>query len=455
MTDVDPLVIQEISWLNLGIDADIPVPITPVSDDWDRPSSSRSPPINIPSSSAPRPFPTQSSIEDASYIRTELTHVTSSNSIPVPTSPSRPRRSRRPTPPSQTFPVSQSLPNDIYIPPPPPSSLPLPKPAYPSEWLYRRPNYPRSKPVIPSPPLPPLPIPPTAHHIEHHQTSMQLHSDEQQDLWSAGIRPRSKLERSIPMLETRLLPKPRSSSVSSISSSLTTAASSSRPATPVSPGSRGRHRHTGPSRSILTRTSSNATKSSSMSASCNKSVKFVEMPTIHHASDSYWDMDEDDVDSTDICTQEDVMIDEEINTPSVVRRSSLTKKNKTGGIGKLLQRRSSPISSRPFISGPFALGSMKPQSKPEQLPPLPFASDSSSLRSVSSLASVSRTSSISSSVPLRMAPSLESFRSVRSTGGRSTRSLGSVRSTGSTGKFRSWLSRMGLNFGTEMGCAVA
>ncbi|KAF4605614.1 hypothetical protein EYR40_004401 [Pleurotus pulmonarius] len=50
MADVDPLVIQEIGWLNLGIDADIPIPITPVSDDWDRPSSSRSSPINIPSS---------------------------------------------------------------------------------------------------------------------------------------------------------------------------------------------------------------------------------------------------------------------------------------------------------------------------------------------------------------------------------------------------------------------
>ncbi|KAJ8472457.1 hypothetical protein ONZ45_g16650 [Pleurotus djamor] len=32
MADVDPLVIEEMSWLNTGIDADIPIPVSPMTD---------------------------------------------------------------------------------------------------------------------------------------------------------------------------------------------------------------------------------------------------------------------------------------------------------------------------------------------------------------------------------------------------------------------------------------
>ncbi|KAJ3501793.1 hypothetical protein NMY22_g18805 [Coprinellus aureogranulatus] len=176
--------------------------------------------------------------------------------------------------------------------------------------------------------------------------------------WSSMLRPRSRSVRSIPALKpipsqsqvdfqqsyTPPLPHHyrndvmedipesiaigrRSPSISSTSSStLSSATSSSHPDTPVSvhpdpfgafvnKPHKGCHRRhisaptnsrdyrlaplsTSPNKSILTRSSSISTKDSAITPS-NKSVKFVEVPTVHYSSAGYWG----DVDGTDRRTQ--------------------------------------------------------------------------------------------------------------------------------------------------------
>ncbi|TFK30698.1 hypothetical protein FA15DRAFT_662723 [Coprinopsis marcescibilis] len=158
--------------------------------------------------------------------------------------------------------------------------------------------------------------------------------------WATVFRPRSRSVRSIPLLKTipsqlevtlhpptfpsdaegsnsssslvrpiRISKKPPS-----ISSTLSSASShsSSRPETPITPSepslSRGFHHRryasnptysssrvpplssSCPSKSILTRTSSISTNKDSISTA-NKSVKFVEVPTVHYASAGYWDLE--------------------------------------------------------------------------------------------------------------------------------------------------------------------
>lgn len=149
--------------------------------------------------------------------------------------------------------------------------------------------------------------------------------------WTTMLRPRSRSLRSIPQLKT--IPSQsqvdilhssalardaesmsrRSPSISSNSSSTLSSAASSYPDTPISthPDPFGafvttKHRRNAsqpsaprdyrapplpsscPSRSILARASSVSTKDS---ATANKSVKFVEVPTVHYASAGHWDAD--------------------------------------------------------------------------------------------------------------------------------------------------------------------
>lgn len=215
-----------------------------------------------------------------------------------------------------------------------------------------------------------------------------------------------------------------------------------------------------PSKSILTRTSSISTKGSASVSS--KSVKFAEMPTVHYTNKGQWNLatiecreddsmgmdlsdmdfgmeiDVDSVDSPEIDTQHPSLELHHSHIHHHQQRShhaalrelqcstpTPEKERKSRGLRRLIDlatsRAPDAISStappRPSISSPFALGTLPP-------PPLPSHSTTSFRRG---------------QAPLRSAPSLESFRSARSVGGRSVKSVGSVKSTASTRGFRAWL----------------
>jgi hypothetical protein len=225
--------------------------------------------------------------------------------------------------------------------------MPLPpSPCYQPEWIYRR-----VKPVD--------------------------KSAVEDAAWPAIIRPRSKADRSVPMLghsksfnhDTR----PRGPSVSSIPSVATASSSSSKV-------------HSRQAKSILTRTSSSSTKNS-----LAKSVKFADMPTVHY------DYDED---SYDDC---------EIDSPT----SPIPSRDKPlQGFRRYIwpSWRSQPVASPPQISAPLVLGSIKSPAEP---------SDSASVRSTRSNGSVRserNLHTVSGSFPLRTARSTESFRSAKYTG---------------------------------------
>ena len=213
----------------------------------------------------------------------------------------------------------------------------------PSEWLYCRPKTPTtSRSAQATPALSSTMTLGTTQHPRKHaaeqydkfeSSSRDPKASGNAPFWSTMLRPRSRSLRSIPLLKSipsqsqvdinesmpSLLPantisiSRRSPSVDSTSSSsATSATSSSHPSTPVSSvpsdpfvsSNKGYHRRHAsqpsshgsrypplsspcPSKSILTRASSISTKESV--AVANKSVKFVEIPTVHYASAGYWD----------------------------------------------------------------------------------------------------------------------------------------------------------------------
>ncbi|SJL06328.1 uncharacterized protein ARMOST_09664 [Armillaria ostoyae] len=259
----------------------------------------------------------------------------------------------------------------------------------------------------------------------------------------------------------------------SASSSTISTSSSSRPHTPITPSyiystsPVDTMQNPYPPRSILTTSSSSTStdKSSSSvmvsrpqgrkrSGSSNKSVKFVDMPTVHYASICHselnWDWatpdENSDADETESETEEGgayspmlgrILGFDQDEDDTGAEYESVTdhgcpegRKDETGSLKRLvsLKRNSSSASSRsikarPSISGPFVLGS----------PP-----------SVSTIPSPHTTLTRAASIShLRTAPSYESFRSARSSGGKSALSVKSLRSISGTIKssardFRNW-----------------
>ncbi|KAG7450119.1 uncharacterized protein BT62DRAFT_491907 [Guyanagaster necrorhizus] len=255
----------------------------------------------------------------------------------------------------------------------------------------------------------------------------------------------------------------------SASSSTISTSSSSPPPTPItssylySPMMQNPY----PPRSILTTSSSSASTdqySSSVmvsrpqgrkrSGSSNKSVKFVDMPTVHYASICHaelnWDWatpdENSDADETESEIEEGgayspmlgriLGFDQDEDDAQGTEYESVIehgcpegRKDETGSLRRLvsLKRSSSSASSRsinrPSISGPFVLGSPPSVST---IPSPPTA--------------ITRAASISH---LRSAPSYESFRSARSSGGKSALSVKSLRSISGSIKsrareFRNW-----------------
>ncbi|PPQ98893.1 hypothetical protein CVT24_003524 [Panaeolus cyanescens] len=224
-----------------------------------------------------------------------------------------------------------------------------------------------------------------------------------------------------------------------------------------------------PSRSILSRSPSVSTKSSIPTTS--KSVKFAAIPIVHYASKEFWELDAADssmginVDSMDIdescegpVTDDEVDEDEHDSALFDARFRDLVcatptperEKEKTRGLKRLVDMAKKPIPligtnntahrspppSKAIISAPYQLGAY-----PTQLN-----------NSTTSLGSLKKSgykqprqpdfSQESRRTPsLRMAPSMESFRSSKSATARSVRSMGSYRSSASTRGLRSWLTR--------------
>ncbi|CAA7259995.1 unnamed protein product [Cyclocybe aegerita] len=268
---------------------------------------------------------------------------------------------------------------------------PVPKAGSPrSEWIYRRPKSPASvrqrtanprpysrpqpRVISASPPPPPLSrsrstaSTRTTRSIAHASTDQSLINNSTPSsnsplslstgpFWSTILRPRSRSERSMPLLKTipsesqivltplstpkRMVspPKPMFARPPSISSTLSSVSTSNSPAssrsespvTPVSisPSPYGRYRRQNlyhrrhrpqlesesslaplssscpPSKSILTRTASVSTKASSHTV--NKSVKFAAIPIVHYASTGYWDLETVDRDASNMGINVDEM----------------------------------------------------------------------------------------------------------------------------------------------------
>ena len=403
-----------------------------------------------------------------------------------------------PTPPPESLPTShqQTHPWNAYnsyngtspslthlqpvIPPTPPPSPPRPSP----EWIYRRPKSPhshsRSRSITPtsSPPARPRPqtgyshphprlhshshVPSHSHHHRHHH-----HNHQQNTFWSAVLRPRSRSERSLPMLKAKaaelptLPPKAMHIRAPSIASTISTSSTSSRPQTPTSPQKHQPHHRSSkytspnPSKSILARTASISTKNSaSTTGTGNKSVKFVDMPTIHYASAGYWDIDSIYLDGVGSDSMDTGMeMDMDVDMRDVLCSTPTPEKEKAKGLKRLISLTRKPSQTAPAshrtISGPFVLGTVS--TPPPTLAPIPSLPSLSDTSPYFKSTSKSKGASISGPFPLRTASSLESFRSTKSSGGRSVRSLGSVRSNKNTGIFRAWLGRMGMG----VGCSVS
>ena len=224
--------------------------------------------------------------------------------------------------------------------------------------------------------------------------------------WPAAIRPRSKADRSVPLLTQTDIrtqhARRRGPSISSLPS-VATASSSSSFSKPSSPHAK----------SILTRTSSASTKNS-----LAKSVKFVDMPTVHYGYDDCYE------DGYDDC---------EIDS-SYPPTPPLSPKGKPlRGFRRYIwpSWRSQHSVARPVISAPHTLGSI--QSQLDQ-------SDSASIRSTRSAGSTrsDRTRpTISGPFSLRSARSMDSFRTTKSSSGN-----GNSNSNGSGFKLRAFLGKM-------------
>ncbi|KIK04341.1 hypothetical protein K443DRAFT_676091 [Laccaria amethystina LaAM-08-1] len=315
--------------------------------------------------------------------------------------------------------------------------------------------------------------------------------------WPTILRPRSRSERSTPLLKSIpsvnvASPSPtfissfstlnhtspsrpvrvRSASIASTLSS-TSSHSSSTPETPISPGfavpcSKPRRTYqrrnndprlpplsaSCPSKSILTRTSSISTKDSTITT--HKSVKFVDAPTVHYAAPSYWSADESidlDVagDGLDMGIDVDGM---DMDMPVSMERTIYPGRDQLGPAHLCEELR--PSAPTPQKEKPSSLKRFNPLTR--KVPDAPSAS-TNQLHSTSPRPTISgpyalgtfhslpRSSTSAdmaqSGISLRPAPSLESFRSFQSTATRSAHSVGSVRSTASTRGFRAWLERIG------------
>ncbi|KAJ7596598.1 hypothetical protein C8J56DRAFT_291462 [Mycena floridula] len=372
------------------------------------------------------------------------------------------------------------------------------------EWIYRRPKSPGSSPSNPSPVRTQVrratisSTRPSTGYFSAPLPDNQEQACSSAPFWSGVLRTRTRAERAakgVPLPQLMLVDPspPRSANASplttcsSLTDSPTASSSSSSPDTPTSlPNLRYaeksyRRRYqdfsfdstsstntitsklSSPSKSILTRTSSSTSKPASISSSrpsCSgrkqsfassassgtgKSVKFVEMPTVHYAAVGYWDFDEEqqeeetqgiDLDGMDFQppgrispTKRDLGQDVDIfavGAPTWLHpetghpwnsREDMcstptpeSERERPAGLRKFvnIKRNQSKIpagGSRPSISGPFALGS-QPTASPV-LPPPP---------------------AVQGGISLRAAPSVESFRSVKSGGARSIRSLRSLKS---------------------------
>lgn len=248
----------------------------------------------------------------------------------------------------------------------------------------------------------------------------------------------------------------RSASDSTSSSSSSSSSLSSRPHTPPLQHYQSTPDNTMTSdrypRSILTRTSSTSTQKHApsilapryagrqRSGSCSKSVKFVETPTVHYASID-WDWVIPDEQESDVDTESEVEEEDEGSFPppalgkilgfnagarsvdtfdsgaSSVSGAKLRSLQKLAGFKRdhsLSKKRPADghpkKQVKPSISGPFALGTLPTPPLPPPSPPL--------------IAHPVKGTSVS----LRSAPSCDSFRSVKSSGGRSTLSVKSLRS---------------------------
>ncbi|KAF8887786.1 hypothetical protein BD779DRAFT_1672604 [Infundibulicybe gibba] len=449
------------------------------------------------------------------------------------------RHGRPSSPKAMSLPTSLIPSPELEVPPPvPPKQVsPAPAPSAPTaakpaiappqathhpEWIYRRPKSPaRTKSAaIPPPSSPVPPARPQMHprrrsrpqtgygvgssnaghthsrsvsqpHVQPaSSSSSSIHSVASSlatPFWSAILRPRSRSDRSIPLLKTTPSPPvasptqatrskgiahpsiprhqqhTRTSSLTSTDSTTSTAPSSSRPSTPPTPSSpftvpapppKEPHRYPvsqscPPMRSILTRTASISTKNSASTA--NKSVKFVEVPVVYYP---LWDLGDDgamgiDVDGMEMGvlrdgSREALLIQREKEwewarstpTPEKIRlRAAQHQINQTPSQRSRDQTSSPPTSLKRLMS----LTRSKPAPTDARRPSIsgPFALGTCAPTSPAQLPARA----------LRSAPSLESCRSGRSVGARSVRSLGSVRSSTSTRGFRAWLGRMGVGVG--------
>jgi len=295
--------------------------------------------------------------------------------------------------------------------------------------------------------------------------------------------PRSRPKKSSPKL---MLARPPS--ISSSSSISTSTSRSSSPRTPASPSSSYTQTRRQlpyrlhpendstlsplssscpPSKSILTRTSSISTKESSCTG--NKSVKFAAVPVVHYATAGYWDLENFDketmmginIDAMDVDDDSYHALRTHIAAPKDSRMLDIAKlresqcatptpereKAKIKGLKRLmsLTRKPSattttstsvatayrsPLSPRPVISMPYALGTH---------PTSTLKSRVSLSYSTSGVAGAADGSApdLVDMLPLRSAPSVESFRSYKS----SATSMGSIKSSSSTRDLRAWLSR--------------
>lgn len=230
-----------------------------------------------------------------------------------------------------------------------------------------------------------------------------------------------------------------------------------------------------PCKSILTRCSSLSTKgshtaSASSGCSLNKSVKFVDVPTVHYANTDYLDFK---MDATDQANDTQMGIDLEgmdLSYDSSIQGSG-TKAEEMEAVRNALcdlererdgdtalrritsleqrssssdKRSSSQSNHRPAISGPYALGTVHAtptgdpvsaamtvppprRTKDSPLPPLPIPSQDKNR--------------------LRNAPSLESVKSTLSTGARSILSLVSLKNTTRAWFGKSFGPGIKINFG--------
>ncbi|KAF8640944.1 hypothetical protein AX17_000591 [Amanita inopinata Kibby_2008] len=252
-----------------------------------------------------------------------------------------------------------------------------------------------------------------------------------------------------------------------------------------------------PCKSILARSSSMSTRASQTTtaatgctSSAIKSVKFVDIPTVHYASTDYRDFETFDGIEADACSHDVNMgmdvdsmemeseIDAENQEVEDGRSISLEvfrqalcstatpedEREEVGGFKRLvsLSRKSSladrnacllPPNPRPTISGPFALGTVHAATLNDAWPPiLSSAQSNTSSHPQKHLQPRLASHSSTDKNHLRSPPSMESFRSACSLGARSVRSLGSVKSTSTARGFRALLEKMG--FASSIGMNV-